>query len=182
MTPIEQLHDDTADQPVPMPGPVTGISALTHLRDRREAIVQEQILERRVPRWSDPEIWVRYEPVDFDIADKVRKMSERSKGRLTSQQILDANIDALIAGCIGVYATLEGDERQFSLKPGEPEGPLTTFDADLAQNFGLPEGTTARQVVRTLFLTDGDILYHGQELSKFSGFAGEEANEQLGES
>lgn len=179
--------DPTADADAPVGRGAGGLSLLTNLRGRRESIVQEQFLDKKVPRWSDPEIWVRYVPVDFDIVDKARRLSEGKKGDKVSGAILLANIDCLVAGCIGVYATLpdvvdgDGDPQQLSLRPGDPEGEWTRFDQDLAVNLGMNTEATARQVVRTLFLAEGDILSHASELAKFSGYAGEEADDRLGE-
>lgn len=182
MTPTEPALD--ADTPQGSgPG---GMSLLTNLRDRRESIAQALTLDKQVPRWSDPSIWVRYIPVDFKVANKARILAT-SKGD-QAEKILLANVDTLIAGCIGVYATLpgvvddDGELKQFSLRPGDPDGPPTTFDRDLAQNLGLNSEATARQVVRTLFLTDGDILSAAADLAKFSGMAGEAADDELGES
>lgn len=174
----------------PVDGPdmaVASISILKNLRDRREEIAVAQVLSERVPRWSDPEIWVDYKPVDFNAVDKVRREgSTKVTGEAESEMIFLANVDALIAGCIAVYAVLPDDDAtpktKYSLKAGDPTGALTKFDRDLGVNLGLNESCTARQVVRALFIADGDVLTHANKLNAFSGYAGQEANRLVGES
>lgn len=181
MTP--QPEDDGVDTP-PLREVTGGMSLLQSLKDRRQTIAKSQVLDLQVPRWANPEIWVSYQAVDFNVVDRARRNADKAKGDKQSDAILMANIDSLIAGCVGVYAILEDDDehRHFSLRPGDPEGDLTTFDRDLAQNLGLNSEATARQVVRTLFFTDGDILEHAQRLGRWSGYRGETADEELGES
>lgn len=181
--PVPDLDDD----PGPVPGDddtVSGISLLRHLGDRRQEIVQSQTLDLQVPRWKNPEIWVRYRPVDFSTVDRARRNADKAKGDKQSDAILLANIDSLIAACVAVYATLEDDDehRQFSLRQGDPEGPLTTFDRDLAVNLGLNSEATGRQIVRALFFTDGDILDQAQRVGRWSGYRGDQADDDLGES
>lgn len=163
---------------------ITGKSVLGHLKDRRQEIASAQVLHRKVPRWTDPEIWVMYQPVDFDPADKARREADKVQGPAQSTAILLANVDCLILACVGVYAILPDDEERthLSLRPNEPNGELTKFDKELAVALGLNSQATARQVVRTLFITEGDILNHAGELAKFSGYAGGEVDVQLGES
>lgn len=182
MTP--QPEDDLGVDGPPLREVTGGVSLLQSLKDRRRTIAESQFLELQVPRWSNPEIWVRYKAVDFNVVDRARRNAEKAKGDKQSDAILMANVDSLIAGCVGVYAILEDDDehRHLSLRPGEPEGELTTFDRDLASNLGLNSEATARQVVRALFFTDGDILEHAQRLGRWSGYKGETADEELGES
>lgn len=188
MTPTTPLDTEELAAVPTSNGEVTGISLLAHLKDRRAEIAQRQVLNLQVPRWDNPQIWVRYGPVDFAAADKARQQVGSTKGDKQSDAILLANIDCLVKGCIGVYAILDdvrnGDDEptELSLRPGDPEGSLTRFDGDLARNLGLNDQATARQVVRTLFYTDGDILGHAARLAKWSGYTSEDADEQLGES
>jgi len=94
---------------------------------------------------------------------------------------VEGNADILIRGCVGVVAIVDGKE--YSLRPGDENGEPTKFDQDLAENLGV-EGIggrppTARQVVRSLFLTDGDILSAASEVIRFSGYREAEADSTI---
>lgn len=184
MTPLEPETDEPAGYATPT-GPVNAKSLLSHLKERHDTIQQQQVLDLRVPRWSNPEIWVRYQPVSFDAVDKARTSSGKLQPNdpKTSQIVFLAQVDALIEACIGVYAKLPEDpDTEYSLRPDDPEGTLTKFDPDLAANLGMNSQSTARQVVRSLFFTDGDIVNHSNRVAKWSGWAGDEADTELGES
>lgn len=185
MTPLDHETDEPVGSATPT-GPVNAKSLLSHLKERHDTIQQAQVLDLRVPRWSNPEIWVRYQPVSFDAVDKARTTSGKlaPNDPKTSQIVFLAQIDALIEACVCVYAKLpDADpDAQFSLRPDDPEGPFTKFDPDLAMNLGMNSQSTARQVVRALFFTDGDIVNHSNRVAKWSGWAGDEADTELGES
>lgn len=153
-------------------------SILSSLKERRQQVLEQQILRLPVPRWEDPVIVVHYKPVEHSF---IRGAQERVKKAGTDKKAdveIDANADMLIRGCVGVVAIVDGKE--YSLRPGDEEGEPTRFDADLAENLGI-EGAggkppTARAVVRSLFITDGDILSAANELVKFSGYRETEAD------
>lgn len=158
-------------------GRVSSTSILGDLRARHEAITAEQVLELPVPRWHDPEIVVRYRPATAEAIAKATRIAERAKGPGRTQAEINVNVDVLIEACVGVFAVLEG--KKYSLAPGSPDGDLTRFDADLAENLGLDGNATARQVVRTLFITDGDIISHARRLGEWSGWALTTADEDF---
>lgn len=156
-------------------------SVLSSLKERRQQVLEQQILSLPVPRWEDPVIVVKYKPVEHGFIraaqDRVRKAGNDKKADVE----IEANADMLIRGCVGVAAIVDGKE--YSLRPGDEEGELTVFDKDLADNLGV-EGVggkppTARAVVRSLFITDGDILSAANELVKFSGYRETEADTVL---
>lgn len=155
----------------------TRLSALGQLKERREQIFTKQVLTLPVPRWEDPVIKVRYRPVPHDLIRNAQRRVERTKKNAQAKEELYGNMDLLIKSCVGVVAVIDGQE--YSLWPNEPKGELTTFDADLAENLGLPNGATARQVVQALFITDGDILSQAQELVEWSGYRETEADDEL---
>jgi hypothetical protein len=160
-------------------------SKLGNLKARRQEVVEKQLLERRVPRWTDPYIWVQYKPIPHSLIRSGFTRIDAAPPSKKAQVELEANMDLLIRGCVAVYATLEPDEDadRYSLRNGDPFGPPTTFDPDLAENLGLGEGvSSARAVVKELFIVDGDVLAHGRALSEFSGYRDKEADDEaLGE-
>lgn len=153
-----------------------GVSVLGNLKARREAIIENAHKDLPVPRWRDPEIFVRFRPVDHSVIRKGQVAVEKALDRDKARREVEVNSDLLIAACVGVYAVIDGVE--YSLRPGDPEGELTTFDDDLAENLGL-EGSTARAVVKGLYIFDGDILRTAGEVIDFSGYTRERANERV---
>lgn len=153
-----------------------GPSVLLSLKERRQQVLKEQILSLPVPRWSDPAIVVKYQPVPHAFIRKAQSRLEKATKERRAELEIEANADILIHGCVAVVAVLDG--REYSLRPGDPEGEPTTFDADLAENLGV-EGSSARKVLRALFLTDGDIMSAATELIKFSGYRETEADAEL---
>lgn len=159
-------------------------SKLGNLKARRQEVVAKQFLEKRVPRWTDPYIWVSYKPVEHALIRAGYTRIDNAPPSKKAQVELEANMDLLIRACVAVYATFEPteDAQRWSLRPDDPTGPPTRFDPDLAANLGLDEHATARAVVKDLFIVDGDLLAHGRALSEFSGYREKEADDEtLGE-
>lgn len=153
------------------------LSFLGNLAERREEIIQGEQLVLPVPRWEDPEVLVKYKPIDHGHIRAAQTRVEKAPKAKKFQVEVEGNIDLLIRGCLAVVAKLDGEE--YSLRPDDPEGDPTVFDSDLAENLGLPEQATARSVVRALFITEGDILSHAKSLVEFSGYRETEADERI---
>lgn len=158
-----------------------GLSILGSLKERRQQVLEEQVLRLPVPRWEDPSIVVRYKPVAHTFIRTAQNRLEKANADKRSEVELEGNIDILIRGCDGVLAVLDGQE--YSLRPGDENGDPTLFDKDLAENLGV-EGTggkapSARQVVRALFITEGDILSAASKLITFSGYRETEADSAI---
>lgn len=154
-----------------------GLSILASLKERRQQVIEEQVLTLPVPRWTNPEIVVRYRPVEHSYIRAAQdRLAKAPKDRRYEMEV-DGNADILIRGCIEVVAVIDGEE--YSLRPDDPHGEPTVFDSDLASNLGLDDRTTARQVVRALFVTQGDILSAAQSLIQWSGYKETEADATL---
>lgn len=164
------------DTPIPTIPPARD-SVLGNLKARRESIAKAQVKEIPVPRWEDPEVWVIYEPLEHPFIRSKFSTIEKAENRKKGEVEVNVNADVLIKACVGVYAKLGG--KRYSLRPDEPDGELTRFDPDLAANLGLPENATAREVVRSLFFTDGDIISTAQQVIEFSGYRENEATEEI---
>lgn len=152
-------------------------SILSQLGERREQIRMRETLDLPIPRWSDPEIIVRYRPIEHAQIRRAQQAVEKAPKRDQFEAEVNGNIDLLIRGCDSVVARIDGQD--YSLKPGEPKGEFTKFDKDLAENLGLAEDATARQVVRKIFFTDGDIMSHAAGLVQWSGYRETEADSEL---
>ena len=131
-------------------------SILGGMKARREAILASSYKDLPVPRWTDPEVFVRFVPVDHGLIRKGQVAVDKAPANLKAKREVEVNSDLLIAACSGVYALIDG--REYSLRPDDYEGEWTSFDEDLAANLGLDEAVTARQVVKALYMWDGDIL------------------------
>lgn len=153
-------------------------SILLSLKERRQQVLEEQVLRLPVPRWEDPVIVVHYGPVEHTFIKAAQTRMEKAGNDKKADAEVDANADILIRGCKAVVAVVDGKE--YSLRPDDPEGEPTVFDQDLAENLGVAgvggKPPTARQVVRALFITQGDILSAANELIKFSGYRETEAD------
>lgn len=157
------------------------VSILLSLKERRQQVMAEQVKRLPVPRWEDPVIVVTYRPVDHSYIRQAQSKVEKAGRDKQGEVEVESNADILIRGCVSVVGIINGKE--YSLRPGDPEGEPTKFDQDLAENLGV-EGVggrapTARQVVRSLFLTDGDILSAASEIIRFSGYREAEADSTI---
>ena len=94
---------------------------------------------------------------------------------MAPQVMIRGHADILIAGCERVFAKISN--REYSLNPDDHEGPFTTFDSDLGRNLGLPEEARARDVVKALFLTEGDLIAQAIKVARWSGFQEDNAQE-----
>lgn len=150
-------------------------SILASLKDRREQIAAENTLVRSIPRWTDPEIFVRFAPADHEVLRKMGTRADKAPPKQRARVEVEATADLLARHCVEVWARVNGES--YSLNPDDRDGPRTTFDSDLGRALGLGEEATAREVVQKLYFTDGDILQHGQLLAKFSGY--DVADEEL---
>ena len=156
---------------------VPGLSVLGSLKERRQQVVNETVLRLPVPRWRDPELVVVYKPVDHKYIRAAQdRVSKAPKERRYEAEV-DGNADILIRGCVGVVAVVDG--KDYSLKPGEPHAEPTLFDADLASNLGLDDAATAREVVRSLFIAEGDIISAAGALTQWSGYRETEADSTI---
>lgn len=152
------------------------LSVLGNLKERRQKVVEAQVLSLPVPRWTDPNIVVKYKPVDHEVIRQAQQRVEAAPANKKASVEVDANADVLIRGCLGVVGVVDGEE--YSLREGDPNGEPTLFDADLANSLGLGK-STARQVVRALFIAEGDIISAAGKLGQWSGYREAEADESL---
>jgi hypothetical protein len=152
----------------PAEAPERPSTAVLSLKGRRESIKKTLYTDLQIPRWEDPEVFVRYGPIDNTRTEKA--IENRSKQKIDEVNIL-ANADILINSCVGVFACLDGDyEHKLSLNPDDPEGPWTRFDPNLAKNLGLLTDK-ATDVVRALYITDGDLIMAANQLVEWSAQA-----------
>lgn len=159
--------------------PAAAGSVLADLRARRTKLVKALFIDLKVPRWDDdggPSIWVRYKPSDPGKIDDINGKRDEARKTEGKDWYVNANADILIDSCIGVFAK-DGDAT-YSLKPDDPTGPWTTFDTDLAVSLGL-DAKGARDAVKALYLTNGDLIGAALRLNSWSGEASITADEEF---
>lgn len=161
---------------IPADAPKAPSFALKSLAAKREALKEGLYLDLQVPRWNDPEIFVRFGPIDVTLTETV--VEKRRKSKVPEWSIL-ANADILAQACVGIYACLEGDqETKYSLRVGDENGSWTKFDPDMATALGsVLQG--ASDVVRALYLTDGDLLEAARQVTDWSGIKNEQVDEDF---
>lgn len=167
MTDLPTVTVVTADDDGDLGVPAASDSPLASLRARRQARLDTLHLDLKVPRWDDdngPAIYVRYKPVDVAQAARVADRAEKSKA---ADWVVVANASVLVNACVGVFAMENG--QRLSLRDGDPHGPWTRFDQDLAESLGLDGPTRATDVCKALFFTGGDLIGHAAALAEWSG-------------
>jgi hypothetical protein len=163
--PTAASDPDEDSSPVSEAQPAARSSVLSGLRAKRAAMNETLYVDLQVPRWTDPEIWVRFKPAEpASITTAMEKRRKRQPR--PADWFVMAQCDVLAESCIGVYAIL--DDTKYSLRVGDEEGDWTKFDADLANNLGL-DTQRAAEVVRGLYVTDGDLIGAMNKLALWSG-------------
>ena len=178
---IEGDIDAPADEPiweaaVPKVEEPLVSTPLSSLKDRRTQIVKELYTDQRVPRWENPQIFVRLNPINTTQMNASLKKRSNSK---VPDWALRANADVIVMSCVGIYAVFEDEpDVKLSLREGDPHGTWTKFDPDLCKALGIEEGTTDQHVnaVKGLYFTDGDIVDAADKLLRFSNISNDEAD------
>lgn len=175
MTTID-VQPETA-VPAPAIHVVEDAPAIKSLKDRRNTIVGKLFKDLTVPRWHEdggPKIVVRYGPIH---TTRLEKSIEARHDQ--DEATLNTTADAMVDACIGIYTVNDEDEK-LSLRDGDPHGTWTKFDQDLAKSLGLPPlNSTAADVCRYLYLTDGDLLEASNTLIAWSAIATDKADEDF---
>ncbi len=159
---IDDFDSDTPDE-----APVAEGSVLAGLRERREQAKTKLVKDLAVPR-MDPPVYVRFKPIPSRRLTAANKQAAAS-GDKDAEVI--ANAGVLAEACLGVFEVIDG--REVSIDPNDRDGEHPKFDRRLAGLLGVPAGK-ASQVVRALYLTDGDIISTVNDLGIWSGFAREQ--------
>jgi len=150
-------------------------SAIGMLVERRKAIAAKQGIVYGVPEWDEPRVFVRFRPLAHHELKAAQGRIERAKDKAAAE--VDANAGLLVKACVEVWGDY-GDGEKTPLSP-KPEDGLTKFDGNLAQALGLPAESLASNVLKTLFMREGDILSCAQYLATQSGYREAEGDEEL---
>lgn len=155
-------------------------SILGNLARRLEEISGTMHLDVAVPKWTEPEIYVRYQPVDHEYLAKGRDKIQAAKKNQRGSVELQVNTDLILHAAVEVFGILDGNmDKRYSLREGDEDGAPTTFDEDLAEALGLDRISTGRSIVDKLFPTDGGIISHGAAIAEFSDYREAESDEAM---
>lgn len=151
------------------------LSVLGQLKAKRENVVSNNHIDMPVPRWDSPVIVVRYGPLDHNEFKRAGRQVDRAADNKKAEVEVNVNCDLLARAVQGVYGIVGG--QKYSLRPGDHNGDWTKFDDDLAKNLGC--GNTAREIIKSLYITEGDILSTAGKLAEFSGYKEQEADDSI---
>ncbi|WP_243061143.1 hypothetical protein [Nocardioides sp. SR21] len=143
-------------------------SALSDLRARREQAKQKLHLDLRIPR-LEPPVFVRYAPLEKPDIDEANAKIAESKDR--DREVVAKSV-LLAKACLGVF------ERDAKGRPKGDPASWPKFDQQIGAMLELPADCGAVEVVRGLYLTDGDVIVAMAELADWSAKSGQQAAEE----
>lgn len=177
------MSDFDTDPDVGLATPAASGSPLAHLRGRIASWRDEAYVDLQVPRSHDPEVFVRFGTIPhakvkaiFERQEKAGKRNKRKDWEVV------ANAELLADTCLGIYLVLDGEPYPFDVDATAPveldkldPDELPGFDwraASLLPDFAdVPRDRIAAvDVVRALYVTDGDILATGDAVSRHCGY------------
>ena len=152
---------------------------LRSLKDRRQQLNKALFLDHPVPRYSDPQIFIRLLPVvakKLNAGVKKREVQGKRDEKIDWQLL--ANCDLLVECCDGIYAIWpDAPDDKVSLDGADN---WSKFDERTAIALGVEqEAQYPDAVVRKLFFTDGDLISAANALLEWSNNAGVKADEDF---
>jgi hypothetical protein len=142
-------------------------SPLARLRAAQEQARKTLYLDLPVPRLPYP-VFVRYAPLPQEQTEAIEKKFRNIK---KDRSVLN-NAAFLVEACQGVFVHDENGE-PVSIDPDDEAWPK--FDDHLAELLGIT-ADKATDVVRALYLTDGDIISTAIRVLAWSGYADDSGN------
>jgi hypothetical protein len=149
--------------------PAAPDSTLALLRQRVARAKEQLHVDLEVPR-LEPPVFVRFKPTNQGRLNAASKLAGKLKNRDDGDVVANAGI--LADACLGVFEVLEvdGQKVEVSIDPEDRDGDWPKFGPRLAELLGVTTNK-ASDVVRALYLTDGDIMSTVTKLGVWSGYA-----------
>jgi hypothetical protein len=157
-----------------------GVSPLDGLRDKLREASEKLYVDLEVPRWQELigiRVFVRYLPLSPAYANATSLKFEKIGG---DDWQIQANAQLLVKYCVGVYVQDRTGDK-LSMRPGDPDGPWTKFDDQLADALG-PSRVKERSAIGTcrgLYWTDGDVTAAALALADWSTKISEQAEKDF---
>jgi hypothetical protein len=153
-------------------------SILAGFTDRLRKFREEIHVDLEVPRYREEfgfPVFVRYVPTEQARVEKFVERRLPKPGEDSPEVTLKLNADVLAACCRGIFTVLPNGERM-GLDAGDPGHFHTFSDPRLGELLpprsvnGVPVTTVnAVELVRRLYITDGDLNGAADALGAFSG-------------
>lgn len=168
------------------PVPEIAASPFDGLRQKLQKVRDTLTTDFEVPRWPELmglRVFVRCAPTEGGFISEQTEKWQRSK---LQDWRTTVNAQVLVSACRGVYAiepkatlppeyeATPGDGIALSMREGDPDGPWTRFDQDLATRLGVTE-QDAIVTCKALFFTPGDVDFMALALIDWSAKTPEEA-------
>lgn len=139
------------------------VSILKNLKQRREELAGSLLLPISVPRWEDPAIVLQCAPLSHHEIRRGAVQVEKAKDKAA------AEVNSLADVVIRSTKRIDVENESF---PG--------FGAELAEALELDPESSARELVKALFFTEGDIMMVGSAVVEFSGYRNADTGAELG--
>ncbi len=168
-----QPEDVVTEEEVQTPTP------LRSLKVRRAELVENLYLDHPVPRYSDPQVFIRFHAVEskkLNASVKSRENQGKRDPKIDWQLL--ANCDLLEECCEGIYAIWpDAPDEKVALSGS---GHWSKFDQETAIALGVEkEALYPTDVVRKLFFTDGDLIAAANALLIWSNEASQKSDEDF---
>lgn len=162
--------DDEYDDEATEDTPAASSSLLAGLRGRREQALQHLHFDYPVPKMEP--LHVRYRPCTADEVEAAHKLAKKNKHRGDGDLIGQASV--LVKCCLGIFDTSPAGD------PVQDPDDWLTFGPELADALGMDvHNPRAIDVVRKLYVREGDITSAFSQLVVDSGWKLEELEETL---
>lgn len=192
---IQEGIDAPVVIPEPEPEKPVVQTARRSIRAQRDEIVSKLYIDLKIPRWRIEcnegvlRPYVRYGPVKaVKVEQSLKRRSEATHQQDEASVLIHA--DLLVGCCIAVYFKLDDDPKTiypfFINEDGSLPEPVDIYECrwsvkTLGDALGMTdhESSLATNVMRQLYLTDGDLIDASNRVSMWSSEANEEAEENF---
>lgn len=150
------------------------------LASRRKQIAENLVMYQRVPRYSNPQIWMGSRVVDHSVFSDAEVAVSKAKPDRKSAVEVEVNLDAIIRSKPEFYFVFPSDPEFTPDTVGEYQ--TCDLGDDLADALEMDMNKThrtGRRILGELFLADGDIIAAANRISDFSGYRMIQADETL---
>jgi hypothetical protein len=141
---------------------------LTGLLARREELVEQATADLEVPRWDNPKLVLRVRPVEHKLLRRQMERAQKvSKGAVGEVEV-EANA-TIVAAAVDEVLIGEGDG----------QARVKLYDLKESLGFDPDEKVDASRLIRTLCITDGDVMSLAQAVVEHSGYKQASVDEAL---
>jgi hypothetical protein len=141
---------------------------LTGLLARREELVAAATEDLAVPRWDNPKLVLRVKPIEHRL---IRAQTDRVAKTAAGKQA-EAEVD-------GFAAMVAAAVEDVLIGEGKDQARVKLYDLKEALGFDPDAKVEMAKLIRTLCVTDGDVISLGRAVVDHSGYKDAEVDEAL---